>query len=451
MKTKREKHITASYFLLYIVTALTLVINQPLYDFERFSNPPDEVARYKVPLYICNYGKLPTGYEEELLVKEVDYTYGFYTLLPYIVQGYVMRFVNLFTDSPLMLLYAARLTDMCTGLIMAYVVILIGKRLFTDDRLRWLFCFLVMFLPQSLFLHTYVNSDSMCLLSTALMLYGLIKGYEDGFELKSCLILAFGVILCALSYYNAYGFILSSMLLFAAYFWRTDNNKHAFEKKAFLRKGLFIAAMVVLCISWQFVRNYLLYDGDFIGIDAKEEFMRMGGTIRDTHKTRGESLLALLFGTTFIPKLAVSFISNYGSVAIYTFHAVYAFYLTLFAAGICGMVFVRGDGGIFGKLTKPKRIFVHANMVFCMLMPLILLVRYAYTIDYQAQGRYIMPGIIPFMYYVCRGIEKLPVWRNNTEKRKTAAALLLIAGITASLIVSIYISSMPIYREVGVL
>lgn len=451
METKREKHVTALYFLLYIVTALTLVINQPLYDRRLFSNPPDEVARYKVPLYICNYGRLPTGYEEELLVDEVDYTYGFYTLLPYIVQGYVMRFVNIFTDSPLALLYAARLTDMCTGLIMAYAVILIGKRLFTDDRIRWLFCFLVMFLPQSLFLHTYVNSDSMCLLSTALMLYGLIRGYGDGFEVSSCLILALGVILCALSYYNAYGFILSSVLLLAAYFWRTDNDKRVFEKEAFLRKGLFIAAMVALCISWQFVRNYLLYDGDFIGISAKEEFMRMGGTIRDTHRTRGESLLSLLFGTTFIPKLAVSFISNYGSVAIYTLPAVYAFYLILFAAGICGTFFARGDGGAFGKLAKPKRIFIHANMIFCMLMPLILLIRYAYTIDYQAQGRYIMPGIIPFMYYVSHGIEKLPIWRKNTEKWKNMALLLLIAGIAASLIVSIYISAMPVYREVGVL
>lgn len=451
MKTKREKLIAAVYFLLYIAAALTLVLNQPLYDLELLSNPPDEVSRYKVPLYICSHGALPTGYEEELLVKEVDYTYGFYTLLPYIVQGYVMRFVNLFTNEPLALLYAARLTNMCIGLIMACVVILIGKRLFKDERIRWLFSFLVMLLPQSLFLHTYVNSDSMCLLSTALMIYGLIRGYSDGFKLKSCLILALGVILCALSYYNAYGFILSSVMLFAAYFVQPDNGEYAFEKKAFLRKGLFISFIVLLCISWQFVRNYLLYDGDFIGLDAKEEFMRLGGTIRNTHGTRGESLLAMLFGTTFIPKLAVSFISNYGSVTIYTFPAVYVFYLLLFAAGIYGMLFVRAGGESLGKLDRLKRIFVHANMVFCMLMPLILLIRYAYTIDYQAQGRYIMPGLIPFMYYVCRGLEKLPIWRKNTEKGKNALLLLLMAGITASLIASIYVSAMPVYRKIGVL
>lgn len=443
---KREKCIVGAYFIIYIVAAVLLVLNQPLYDRELHSNPPDEVVRYKVPRYICRYGELPTGYEEELTFVDVDYTYGFYTLLPHIVQGYAMRFVNIFTDSELALLYTARLVNVCMGLVMAYVVLLIGKCLFADTRIRWLFCFLVMLLPQSLFLHTYVNPDSMCLLSTALILYGLLRGYRDDFSIKSCLVLALGVILCALSYYNAYGFIVSGVLLFAAHFLKEKKGKYRFEWKAFWKKGAFIALIVLLCISWQFIRNYRLYDGDFLGIAAKESFMKAGGTIRDTYYSRGESLFAMLFGTTFFPKIAVSLISNYGSVAIYTWPVVYVFYLLLFVVGLAGSIFVRDkDRGSRGKL-----LFVHANMIFCMLMPLFLLIRYAYAIDYQAQGRYIICGIIPFMYYVCSGVEKLPVWRNGTGRRKDRVTAVLLAGIGLALVLSIA-CAMPYYVHTNVL
>lgn len=444
MEEKRERYITWIYFILYIVAAVVLVLNQPLYNRTLHSNPPDEVVRYKVPLYICRHGMLPTGFEEELTFVDVDYTYGFYTLFPHIVQGYVMRFVNLFTDSELLLLYTARMVNVCIGLVMAYVVLLIGKRLFADSRMRWLFCFLVMLLPQSLFLHTYVNPDSMCLLSTALILYGLVRGYGDDFSIKSCLVLALGVILCALSYYNAYGFIVSSVLLFTAYFFRTGDGKCRFAWEDFWKKGLLISAIVLLCISWQFIRNYNLYDGDFLGIATKEGFMKVGGTIRNTHYDRGESLFSMLLGTTFFPKLAVSAISNYGSVAIYTWPIVYVFYAFLFAAGISGRVFVRN------KDIGAKTLFIHANMIFCMLMPLLLLVRYAYTIDYQAQGRYILSGIIPFMYYVCSGMERLPVWKKSTNKRKDMAVAVLLLGIAAALILSIA-SAMPYYLQSDVL
>lgn len=444
---KRERRITWAYFIIYMAAALVLVFNQPLYDRQLHSNPPDEVVRYKVPLYICEHGSLPTGYEEELTFVDVDYTYGFYTLLPHIVQGYVMRFVNLFTNSELALLYTARLVNVFMGLMMAYAVLLIGKRMFSDGRVRWLFCFLVMFLPQSLFLHTYVNPDSMCLLSTALILYGLIRGYGDDFSVISCLILAVGVILCALSYYNAYGFIVSAVLLFAAYFLQENEGKYRFDWKGFWKKGIFIAVSVLLCISWQFIRNYRLYDGDFLGIAAKESFMEAGGTIRDTHYSRGESLFAMMFGTTFFPKLAVSLISNYGSVAIYTWPVVYVFYLLLFAAGLAGSILIHRDAG---RRNGGKLLFIHANMIFCMLTPLVLLIRYAYTIDYQAQGRYIICGIIPFMYYVCSGVEKLPVWRNGTGRQKDITTAVLLSGIGLALILSI-LCALPYYAHANVL
>lgn len=452
MKWNKEKSITLFYFALYLIVALTIALNQPLNDtFPSLPNPPDEHSRYKVPLYVCNHGTIPTGYEEELFSGNCRWTYGFYTLLPYMVQGYVMRFVNLFTDSPLALLYTARLVNVTFGFIMAYIVLLLGKKLFRDDRVRWLFCFLVTFLPQSLFLHTYTNPDSMCLLSTALMLYGLVRGYGDGFSFKSCALLTTGVILCALSYYNGYGFILGSILLFIAYFIKKEGGKWRCDWKPFLKKGIMISVVVLLCISWQFIRNFILYDGDIIGLTSMDKLVRSYGIIRETHFSQGKSLFSMLFGTNFFMKVALSFIANYGSTTLFTWKIIYLSYLGIFALGIVGMIFCKGTGGEPRTERNWLNVFFHIIMVFCIAMPVILLIQYAYTKDYQAQGRYIMPGLIPLMYYVAHGLEKLPLWRKSPEKWKNILSVLVMTGIVASLLVMVYVSALPFYLDVPVL
>lgn len=452
MKWNKEKSLTLAYFVLYLVVALTIALNQPLNDtYPLLQNPPDEHSRYKVPLYICNHGTLPTGYEEELFSGDCRWTYGFYTLLPYMVQGYAMRFVSLFADSELALLYTARLVNVTLGLIMAYIILLLGKRLFRDYRVKWLFCFLVTFLPQSLFMHTYVNPDSMCLLSTALMLYGLVLGGQDGFSLKACTYLTVGIVLCALSYYNGYGFILGSILLFIVSFLKKEEGKRRFDWKPFLKKGILISAVVLLCIGWHFIRNYILYDGDFIGLTSKENLIRSYGISRDTYFSQGQPLSAMLFGTNFLPKVIVTFIANYGSATLYTSNIVYQFYLGVFGLGVIGAIFCRDRDQRAWTDQKGLNIFFHIVMVFCIVMPFILLIRYAYATDYQAQGRYLMPGLVPFMYYVAYGLEKLPLWRKCPEKGKNILWFLAMAGITVSLLITVYRKALPYYLEVTVL
>ena len=444
----REKLLLLLYFALYLTVTLTIALNQPLNDtFPSLCNPPDEHSRYKVPLYICSHGTLPTGFEEELFSGECRWTYGFYTLLPYMVQGYVMRFVNLFTDSPLALLYTARLVNVAIGFGMAVLVWLLGRKLFRDDRVRWLFCFLVTFLPQSLFLHTYVNPDSMCLLSTALMLYGLVCGYGDGFSVKSCGFLAAGVILCALSYYNAYGFILGSIILFVAYFLEKKEGRWRYDWRALLKKGIPIGVLVLVCISWSFIRNYILYDGDIIGLTTKENFVKSFGIERETYYSQGKTLAEMLFGTGFIQSLGDSFIASYGSASLYTRRSVYWFYRITFAVGILSVLFFRGREKKVRENFGWRCMLFHLVMVFCMMMPLILLIRYAYTVDYQAQGRYILPGVIPFMYYVSRGLEKFPLWRNCSEGVKNVLCAVMLTGIVVSLLITVYVCALPYYLQ----
>lgn len=46
-------------------------------------------------------------------------------------------------------------------------------------------------------------------------------------------------------------------------------------------------------------------------------------------------------------------------------------------------------------------------MIFCIFMPLFLSMIYSYSTDYQPQGRYLLPALLPLCYYTVRGLEKL--------------------------------------------
>lgn len=468
------------YFGLFLVIGLSLLIKQP------FGNPPDEYNRYLIPQYIAEHGTLPNGYEKSIRIPGYGFSYAFQPILPYMLQGYAMRFVRLFTDSDTALLYTARSVNLILGLFTALLVLLLSQKWFRDRRFGRIFAFLATFLPQSIFLHTYVNTDSCCMLSIALMLYGLTLGLEDAFSARSSLILSLGIILCALSYYNAYGYILSCILLFTVYFLSFSRQKHSvaargpfflsftprkahFDYRSFLRKGLFISVIVLSGIAWWFIRSAVLYDGDFLGLKTRNACASLYALpeyhpdTRLTWQNQGYSLLDMVRDSDFFTLSVLSFIGIYGPMTIITSVWVYRFYKTLFFLGLVLCILIphstaEGKDDRKRKMSPPGgkgfRIFYHANMIFCILMPLLLSLIYSYSTDYQPQGRYLLPALLPLCHYTVRGLEKLyhlirlrffpALGRKNILSVFSALLCIVMAGM---LLLTVYGYAFPYYES----
>lgn len=460
VEKQSERFLFILYMAGFLILAIPMAVCQPHVDAisDVPVSPPDEYFRMLIPQYICDHGTLPTGLEEEVRITGCGFSYGLYNTLPYIIQGYFMRFVSLFTDSGLALLYAGRSVNIVFGCIMAVFVYLLGKRLFPDRRFRWLFCVAVMFLPENLFVHTYINTDSCCLLATAMILYALVWGYQERFCIKNCICLAAGIILCALSYYNAYGYILTAVLLFIAYYVVKENGKWRCDFKNMFTYGALISILVIIGAGWWFVRAYIVLDGDILGLKTKEQLALLYSLPETsplyTYQARGVSIPQMLSENKFFQCLYDSFIAAFGLLSIRGNYWTYFSYKLLFGAGIVGGLW--NFGCFLGKKRRcidEKMLFFHLNMVLCMVLPLIILIRYAYTMDYQHQGRYILPALIPIMYYTVCGIRELsragfrgrhlPVWLVDIG---IAFALFIAAG---SAFYMVFIQALPIYREVG--
>ena len=440
------------YFAGFLAMAVAMVLCQPHTDYVSAIplSPPDEYFRMLIPKFICEHGTLPTGLEEEVRITGCGFSYGLYNVLPYIIQGYFMRFVSMFTLSEIALLYAGRAVNVVFGLLMAWVVYLLGKRVFADSRFRWLFCFAVTYLPQALFVHTYINTDSCCMLSTAVILYALVWAWQDGFDYKNSACLAVGIILCALSYYNAYGYILSSIFLFAAYF-VNRSGKWSIDWKNMLKYGIFISALVLFGAGWWFVRSYFVLDGDILGLRTKEQLALMYSLEEtsplNTYYARGISVYQMLKENNFFQCLYDSFIAAFGSLSIRGNYWTYLSYKLFFCAGIAGWAASWLYGGI--RKLNSKQTFFHLNMFLCAILPLAIMIDYAYTMNYQHQGRYMLPSLIPIMYYTVKGIERLAAVRiKNFELPEKfvnlclAFAFFIAAG---SAVYMVFFNALPIY------
>lgn len=412
---------------------LAFVLLQPL------GEPPDESGRYLIVQYICLHGRLPHGADPEISLFGYGGSYAYQPILTYIIQGFLLRFLFRFCRDGYLLLLAARLVNVAFGMIMAVFVRKTAKLLFQAESWQWLFSVAVMFLPQGLFLHTYVNTDSMAMMSSAIMLYAWLTGMKTRWDLRSCLTLSAGISLCALSYYNAYGFILCSIFIFLYTFMDKDaSGRLRPDWKNLFRRGFLISAVVLLCISWWFIRNAVLYDGDFLGLSARAAnaletaSKQYHPLTKKTYQNMGYSLFYMIFKTDFLELLTNSTIATFGPMSIVTFKHIYTVFKWLFLIST-GLSFLPRRYS-----QRPGSRFLNVCFALCILIPVVLCTGYSYASDYQPQGRYILPMLLPFSYFCTLGLEKLLALLKEKGPEKLKLIQSRLPGLTAGAVICFY-------------
>lgn len=419
MRVKRfSKDIYAEMFLFVFVfgTWLFWAFILPL------NEGPDENMRLQIVQFILKYGKLPTGDQKEIMDYTWGFTYAFRPILPQMLEALFIRTAMIFTRDAFALLFAGRLVSVLSGAVFFWYVRALGDMLFEKKSLRWMFLLLNVCLPQSGFLFAYLNCDSMALAASAMILYYLLKGMRDAFSIRTCAWLGVSLSICVLSYYNAYGFLLTAFLIFSGFFLKRAGKGEPCRGE-FWRKGLFICGIVLVLSGWWFVRNYILYDGDFLGLRTQEECAEQYAL--DMFKPSGRrncinmgiSMTDMLFRSNWVLLVFKSFVGVLAPLTEAHRAWIFAGYGLLFLAGGTGVLgeCAQAPGRRYAaknresaeekrKTADVSQVMFHAGLVVAVLLPNVMNIWYSYSNDYQPQGRYSMPMLVPFMYYVTRGI-----------------------------------------------
>ncbi len=402
-----------------------------------YAAPPDENMRYDIPMYIYKYGVLPRGDDPLLINNAWGLSYAYFPILSYMVSALFMKVVSVFSTEPLILLMAARFFSVLCGVGTAFMSLKIGRRLF-GKNIGFLFAAMVAFLPQNVFISSYVNNDALAILSTALIVWFWIRGIESNWDFKACVGLAVSISICALSYYNAYGFILCSIILFYA----------THQPSQVIKKTLLIVGIVAVLAGWWFIRNAILYDGDFLGMrsmDACAEahaWPEVRPSAHTTPMSQGMSIFDMLFRTTWLLSVGRSFIGKFGGMSVTMPMWSYPIAIVFFLVGF--IFFFKNERKAFSFKTDvegKKYAILSWVMVLAALIPNLLSMYNSYASDYQPQGRYSLPMIIPFFYFIAIGYGSVLRKSKNEERN----VMIMVAGIIIFALIAYWFALLPAY------
>lgn len=442
-KYKSRKNLELFVFLsLIFVTYLVWAVTAP------FNGSPDEHMRYQIVEFIVKHGMLPDGRDPEIRNANWGISYAFNPILPYIAGAVFAKITSFFTESFQATVIAARMVNVFLGTGTAFFTWKIGERLFSRREAGKLFAVLVCFLPGTCFLFSYINTDGLALFTTAWILYCWCRSCQEGWSLTICIQLGLAMGLCMLSYYNAYGWLLMSAVFFVGAMMKCQEK--AWDYQQMLKKGFLMLGIVFLVAGWWFIRSAILYDGDFLGMKTSSIYAELYAidelkpSNRVLPQDMGMSVWDMMLWIpgewqhNWLLTVAVSFVGTFGYLDIFMPYSWSKGYLLVFLLGgfgilwnlrnefLCNGKWVGKEKNktkeeiIVVKTTKRKRRWdaekwMHLCMAASMVFPPMLLTYYSYTSDFQAQGRYIMPLLLPFMYFVMVGYE---YWINKFIKNE---------------------------------
>lgn len=439
-KMKDNKKIIITLFLICIFFYyLIWTISQP------FNSCPDEEMKWDICKYIYENNRLPHGEDEAIRNPIWGISYGFQPILTYIISAVFMKFICIFTTHQFALVVAARLVSTISMTLVIYFTIKISQKLFKGIY-KYLFILFIAFQPITAFLASYINNDSTALLATTIIIYLWILGLESNWKNKYCVLLGIAIGFCALTYYNAYSYILCSIILCLI---SVIFNK--MKAKQIIQKVLIVAIMAFLVSGWWFIRNAIIYNGDFLGINAQNEcgdkYAReeYKPSTRLTVQRKNESIIHMLIKDKWINVTLKSFIGIFGYNSIIMSNKIYYLYFLIWIIGIIGCLIKFKDLFIYNKEEKNKCLL---NYIFLLsiIVPISLSIYYSYTSDFQPQGRYIMGIIIPFTYFVVNGIEKILEKFVKTKKIKKYIIFMIILLIVFISMIALFGYVIPRYK-----
>ncbi|MFD1885672.1 phospholipid carrier-dependent glycosyltransferase [Paenibacillus wenxiniae] len=391
-----------------------------------FNNAPDELMRYQIPQFIFKHGKLPTGYDKEVIYDLGNWSYGFFAqFLGSILSSFYMAIMSLFKNSDHALLFAARLASVTFGIIAVWFT---GKSIeivTKSKKMAVMGMFFLAFLPQFTFLSSYVNNDITAVAGVSIIIYSLLKANLKSWTIKTSILLSIGFIICGLGYLNSYGFILMGGIFFVISHIMDYRSGKITAKQVRIN---IITAIILTCLVVIpfYIRNYLLYN-DFLGMKTfTNEYLKWiaaGGQV--LLRAYPGNLIDLLTDLNYLRSVFHSFVGQFGYMSVIMDDLYYRFYLYTGIIGTLGFV-LRFIYEKQKRVLDLGKILLICSIFLSCLITISLHIYYSLTHDYQPQGRYIMAIVVPLIIVVTYGFQYIVKNYIVYQKEKIVVAVLCL-------------------------
>jgi hypothetical protein len=403
-------------FLLFTVARLPWLFMVPM------AEAPDEFAHYWVVHFLCQYLRLPV--QADIVAGGAAAVYG---SLPQI--GYLPH-VSLSVLSAIIpswdLSVTARLASFLMGGVLLFCAYQMGRELHPRTRAAALSLpLLVIFHPQLVLLHSYINNDSTAVALSSLILLICVRMIKYGVTLKQCLLIGLFCGLLLLCKYSGVAIVFGALFGVSAASFLAGGSIMAI----FASCGT-ILSLMALVASWWFVREWYQFPGDLLGIQTMRTLWA---------KTYGrplvyhENVWHIIKSSAWWQMLFFSFWGLFGYMTRYLWHPFYTIYLIFCSSAIAGgalffyryalrllkLTLLRLRRGNSEDLTESdnqqlREIAVYCMFAICIGISLAAMIWSSSQNLGGAQGRYLFPCELAIIAFLVAGIMCLP--RKVAEK-----------------------------------
>ncbi|MEQ8156436.1 MAG: glycosyltransferase family 39 protein [Clostridiaceae bacterium] len=398
MKGKKDSIFIACLLISVFMTYLAWSIVIP------FNHAPDELQRFDIVDFIIKYKTLPVAGDPRLYYGDYGITYASNPYFPYIISAAVCIIAqNL--NIGIQPFIVSRIISVLSGVGTVYFCWLISKEVFKYSKAKYFFPVFLGFIPQYAFICGYTNQDSFTVFLSSIMIFLWIKGLESNWNYETAIKVGLVSGLILLSYLNGYSVVLATLFMVLI------SHKNIFSWK-FIKKLLICIFIMFLVSGWFFIRNAYLYDGDFLGsnfntmLSEKLAIPEFKPSARDVISKSGFGFGYLIFDTSWISLTFRSFWALFDNMSVAISYKYYLLMLSLSIASVMGLsykvvYYFKND---FKELFKKKFFLASAFTFMCAFF-----LHYYYSVhsDYQPQGRYLYPALIPLLILMCKGLDEI--------------------------------------------
>ncbi|MCM8709406.1 glycosyltransferase family 39 protein [Clostridium sp. SYSU_GA19001] len=408
----------ACSFFLYIAWAVIIP----------FDHAPDEFQRFDIVNFIIKYRNLPISGDIRLFYGDYGISYATTPYLPYIISAGLCIFADkIGVNLPVYII--SRMLSVFSGVGTVYFSWLISKRIFKQSKVKYFFPLFLAFIPQFAFISAYTNQDAFTVFLSSIMIYLWLLGLESNWGYN--VVIKVGIVsgLMALSYLNGYSIILATLFIVLI----TYKNKLS---NSFFKKLLLCIFIIFIVSGWFFIRNYLIYDGDFLGrnygraLSEKLAIPKYKPSIRNTLKHRGLGIRYLLFNTNWLSDTFKSFWGYFDYMILPMNNKYYFLMFLIVAASLIGLFYKI----VYYYKTDIKMLMrnkFYIALAFTSVISFILHSYYSIYSDYQPQGRYLFPALIALIILLCKGLDGIIADKYKSIVYKLLGILAIMSNFMA--------------------
>lgn len=391
-----------------------------------YNMAPDECLHFKTAEFFQKEKRLPVAGKDAItVVRESNCrgtTYIETPFLNYIITAVFINFKNLAAIERDYL--AGRMSSVFFGIIFVICLYLFLKKFFkANSFLLYSTLVSLIFIPQVTYIFAYINQEAYSLASSAfLLLVSLVfwrLSKEEIKEKKYWAFLGLAISFHLFSKTNFWLLFLIPLVIFVLKLWQL--------RKIFFKNLLLLGGIPLILDGWFFGRNWLIYK-DFLGVKTYQNITRQNFVSR-TYLQAGWTLYDVLFKSKWLEETLSSFYGRFGYMTIEIDPVMQWIFRGFLFFGLVGL--------IFNLIQKRRFNFWRGNSLFYLLFAILVPINIGLSLanslyfDFQNQGRYLFPVLIPILVLTNKGIFSL-------SEEKNFSKIITIAIITGSIILNFW-------------